>query len=96
VTGGYVYRGDKHSSFYGVYICADYTSQRLFGIKQKDRVLQAVRQVGTSMQGVASFAIDDRGEIYVVGYEGMIYEVDLSGSNFDEEKGNQSTPAGAG
>src|SRR5262249_38768213 len=85
ITGGYVYRGDRASSFYGVYICGDYTSHRIFGLRQQDRILQIVRQSGTAPQGIASFAADDRGELYVVGYEGMVYQLDLSGSNFDDE-----------
>jgi len=83
VTGGYVYRGDKQSSFYGVYICGDYTSRRLFGIKQQDRALQVVRQIGTAPQGIASFAADEGGKIYLVGYEGMIYRLDFAGSVFE-------------
>jgi putative heme-binding domain-containing protein len=85
ITGGYVYRGDKRSSFYGVYICGDYTSHRIFGLKQRDRTLQVVRQIGTAPQNIASFATDERGEIYLVGYEGMIYQLDLAGTNYDDE-----------
>jgi putative heme-binding domain-containing protein len=85
ITGGYVYRGDKRSSFYGVYICGDYTSHRLFGLKQQNRTLQVVRQIGTAPQGIASFATDEQGTIYLVGYEGMVYQLDLSGANFDNE-----------
>jgi putative heme-binding domain-containing protein len=84
ITGGYVYRGDKRSSFYGVYICGDYTSHRIFGLKQQDRKLQVVRQIGMSPQNIASFGTDERGELYLVGYEGMIYQLDLSGTTFDE------------
>jgi len=94
ITGGYVYRGDKHSSFYGVYICGDYTSQHIFGLNQQNRALQVVRQIGTAPQGIASFAADERGEIYVVGYEGMVYQLDLSGTNFDDEFKPTSNPAG--
>jgi putative heme-binding domain-containing protein len=85
ITGGYVYRGDKRSSFYGVYVCGDYTSHRIFGINQQDRTLQVVRQIGTAPQGIASFAQDENGNLYVVGYEGMVYQLDLSGTNFEEE-----------
>ncbi len=85
ITGGYVYRGDKRSSFYGVYICGDYTSHRIFGLKQQDRALQVVRQIGTAPQGIASFATDEGGEIYLVGYEGMIYKLDLAETQFDDE-----------
>jgi putative heme-binding domain-containing protein len=84
ITGGFVYRGDKHSSFYGVYICGDYTSHRIFGLKQQDRALQVIRQIGTAPQGIASFGTDERGEIYVVGYEGMVYQLDLTVTEFDD------------
>jgi len=84
ITGGYVYRGDKHSSFYGVYICGDYTSHRIFGLKQRDRTLQVIRQIGTAPQGIASFGTDEHGDIYVVGYEGMVYQLDLTVTEFDE------------
>src|SRR5262249_2664240 len=35
VTGGFVYRGNAKSSFYGVYIFGDYQSQRLWGLTQE-------------------------------------------------------------
>ena len=84
VTGGYVYRGDKRSSFYGVYIFGDYTSRRIFGLTQRNRSLQTVRQIGMSPQNIASFGTDERGEIYLVGYEGMVYKLDFAGATFDE------------
>jgi len=93
ITGGFVYRGDKRSSFYGVYICGDYTSHRIFGIKQQDRALQVVRQIGTAPQGIASFAEDERGNLYVVGYEGMIYKLDFADAVF--EVGRVGSPASA-
>lgn len=93
ITGGHVYRGDKRSSFYGVYICGDYTSHRIFGLKQKDRVLESVRQIGVSPQGIASFATDERGEIYVVGYEGMVFHLELSAGEFNGETKSDVSPA---
>jgi putative heme-binding domain-containing protein len=83
ITGGYVYRGDPKSSFYGVYICGDFTSRRVFGVKQKDRVLQTVRQLGMCPGWITSFGTDERGDIYAVGYAGMVYHLDLAGSKFD-------------
>jgi putative heme-binding domain-containing protein len=82
ITGGYVYRGDKRSSFQGVYICGDYTSKRIFGVKQTNRVLESVYQIAESPQFIASFGTDERGNIYVVGYEGMIYKLDFSAAVF--------------
>jgi hypothetical protein len=85
VTGGYVYRGDKRSSFYGVYVFGDYTSHRIWGLTQENRALKTVRQIGTSPQNIASFGTDESGEIYVVGYEGMVYKLDFAGATFDEQ-----------
>jgi putative heme-binding domain-containing protein len=85
ITGGYVYRGDKNSSFYGVYICGDYTSHRIWGVTQENRALKTVRQIAMAPQNIASFAQDEAGNIYVVGYEGMIYRLDFSGARFDEK-----------
>lgn len=83
ITGGYVYRGDKSSSFYGVYVCGDFTSRRIWGIKQEGRQLQGVRQIGMAPQSISSFAQDEQGRIYVVGYEGMVYLLDFSGTSFE-------------
>lgn len=84
ITGGHVYRGNRNSSFYGVYICGDYTSHRIFGVKQENRILQSVRQIGTSPQGIASFTQDEEGNLYVVGYEGMVYALDFTNADFDD------------
>ena len=83
ITGGYVYRGDKMSSFYGVYICGDYTSKRIWGLTQENRVLKTIRQIAVSPQVIASFGTDQAGNIYVVGYEGMVYRIDFDSSDFD-------------
>ena len=82
-TGGFVYRADPKSSFYGVYIFGDYQKSRLFALTAKNRVLEKVRLIGESPQQVVSFGRDDEGELYVVGYQGMIYKMDLSVTRFD-------------
>jgi glucose/arabinose dehydrogenase len=83
VTGGFVYRSQKRSSFEGVYIFADYQSQRIFGLRQQNRVLDTVRQIGFAPQRVVSFGRDVEGELYVVGYEGMIYRLRLDRAVFE-------------
>lgn len=82
VIGGCVYRGDKHSSFYGVYICADYTSRRIFGLTQENRVLKSVREIGVAPELIAEFATDERGEVYEVGYGGMVFHLELADADF--------------
>lgn len=78
ITGGFVYRGDKNSPFYGAYICGDYTSKKIFAIRQENRLLKSVQQIATSPQFISSFGTDDAGNIYVVGYEGMVYKIDFN------------------
>ena len=85
VTGGYVYRGDKSSSFYGVYVFGDYTSRRIWGLTQENGRLKVIRQIALSPEGIASFATDEQGKIYVVGYEGMVFELDFAAGVFEHE-----------
>lgn len=86
ITGGPVYRGDKDSSFYGAYLCGDYTSKRIFAVKQEKGLLKAVRQIGVAPQGLVSFGEDEAGNVYTVGFEGRIYKIDFSETDFDKIK----------
>jgi hypothetical protein len=81
-----VYRGNVAQSFRGVYVFGDYTSRLIWGLTQQDRTLTSLWQIGTSPEGIASFATDDRGRIFVVGYEGMVYEIDFSGTEYPAER----------
>jgi glucose/arabinose dehydrogenase len=92
VTGGYVYRGDKNSSFYGVYVFGDFTSRRIWGLTQQDRRLKTIREIGTSPEGIASFATDESGNLYVVGYEGMVYRIDFGAAVFEPEPLSANEP----
>ncbi len=83
VTGGFVYRADPTSSFYGKYIFGDYESRRIFALTQENRMLKEIRQIGISPQRIVSFGLDAEGEIYVVGYEGILYKLDFAGALFE-------------
>jgi putative heme-binding domain-containing protein len=83
ITGGHVYRGDARSSFFGVYVCGDYTSKRIFGLREVTGVLTEVRQIGLLPQRIASFSEDAAMNLYGVGYEGMIYQLDFSQAKFE-------------
>lgn len=82
-TGGFVYRANPKSSFYGVYIFGDYQKKRIFALTQKDRVLDQVRLLATAPQSVVSFGQDAQGQIYFVGYEGNIYKLELDSARFE-------------
>lgn len=84
VTAGHVYRARPDSSFQGIYICGDYESKRLWGITQRNRTLQSIREIGTSPAKIVAFGRDRSGELYVIGYDlGMIYKIDLESARFE-------------
>ena len=61
-------------------------SRSIWGLKQKDRRLVRVREIGRCPEKIASFGVDREGEIYLVGYEpGTLFRLDLSKSDFDED-----------
>jgi putative heme-binding domain-containing protein len=83
IVGGYVYRGDPRSSFYGTYIFGDYESRRVWGLRQTEGRVTGVREIGRAPQHIASFAEDESGEIYLVGYEGTVFHLDLAATRFE-------------
>ncbi len=83
VTGGFVYRGNKDSSFYGVYVFGDYNSKRIFGLTQENGTLKTARQIGSLPQRLVSFSEDEAGNLYAVGFEGTIYQIDFTDARFE-------------
>ena len=93
LMGGQVYRGDKRSAFYGVYVFGDHQSKRIWGLTKVNGSLQVIRQLATAPQAITAFATDEQGGLYVVGYQGMIYQLDFTGTTFDEPVGGASAQA---
>ena len=80
ITGGYVYRAARGgtSAFEGVYVCGDFTSRRVWGLTASaDRKLSGAWQLCTSPQEIASFARDEAGTLYLVGYQGTLFRLDF-------------------
>ncbi len=82
VTGGYVYRGSRSETFRGVYLFGDYETRRVWGLRQEQGRVTEIYDVGHCPDHIASFGTDNAGEIYVIGYEGQIYHLDLSEARF--------------
>ena len=94
VIGGQVVRGGPRSTFYGVYVFGDYTSKRIWGLRQEKRSLKTIRQLALSPQAITAFSVDEQGTLYVVGQQGMIYQLDFSNATFDEPVGGLAPRAG--
>lgn len=75
ITGGRVYRGTAIPDLGAWYVFGDFTSGRLFGIRE-DSVVGTSPEVfrETGLQ-IVSFAEDTDGEIYVLNFGGTIHQV---------------------
>ncbi len=82
ITGGYVYRGNRSPAYQGVYVFGDFNTRLIWGLRQTAGKLESVYRIGIAPNGIASFGIDQQGEIYLVTYKGTIYHVDLSASDY--------------
>ena len=80
MTGGYVYRGERSPGLRGIYLYGDFVSGTLWGLRYangkvtRHEVLVEMPQVKPLRQ-IASFGEDNRGEIYILAYDGKIYEL---------------------
>jgi glucose/arabinose dehydrogenase len=78
VTGGHVYRGKLAPQFYGWYVFGDFESRRIWAVKQEDRVLVDVVELGRAPSRIVSFAEQPTGELLLVGFDdGVIRQLDL-------------------
>ena len=75
VTGGYVYRGRAFPALQGVYLYADFGSGNIWGLREKEGRVIENRRLVTRGPPVPSFAEDAAGELYVVGYNGCLYQL---------------------
>jgi glucose/arabinose dehydrogenase len=76
ITGGYVYRGKKFPALRGVYLYADFQMGTIWGLRYENGKLTAddVIVPANASRNIPSFAEDSSGELYVISFDGTIYE----------------------
>lgn len=85
VTGGYVYRGKKLPSLQGVYLYADFLFGTVWGLRYENGkvtthgVLVEMPKGLNPPRQIASFGEDAAGEVYILAYDGRIYELAEAG-----------------
>ena len=84
VIGGFVYRGCRMPALHGTYFFADFCTDKLSsftgvsgGAAQNvvDRTAELTPGGGLSIDLPAAFAEDARGEIYIIDYDGEVYQI---------------------
>ncbi|MFO0813253.1 MAG: PQQ-dependent sugar dehydrogenase [Gemmatales bacterium] len=68
ITGGFVYRGKAHPELRGMYLYADYVSNKIWALQydfEKKRVI-ANREIANRNQPIMSFGEDEDGELYLL------------------------------
>ena len=81
ITGGYVYRGKKFPALRGVYVYADYQMGTVWGLRYENGKLTADDSLvpGNQRRNIPSFGEDSNGELYVLSFDGTIYEFTEAG-----------------
>ncbi len=74
ITGGYVYRGSDYPDLEGYYIFADFVSGILGTVDGSGNFTN----LGNYGQNWASFGEDINGEMYLAGFNGIIYRVETN------------------
>jgi len=77
ITGGYVYRGKKIPQLRGVYLYADFVLGTVWGLRYENGQVTASGTLvkANPARQVASFAEDLAGEVYVLAFDGNIYDL---------------------
>lgn len=83
VTGGYVYRGAAIPELDGTYFFADFCTGKIWSFVRSgstvtqftDRTVELKPITGESINNIASFGEDDKGEIYIVDRDGEIFKI---------------------
>jgi uncharacterized repeat protein (TIGR03806 family) len=80
VTGGFVYRGSALPDLVGTYLFADFGSKEVFALTTNpDGTAGFERKVTMSGGGIASFAEDANGELWLVDLAGPLFRLDPAG-----------------
>lgn len=73
VTGGYVYRGQNVPELYGKYIYGDYGSRKVWSLLYDGINPATNTQITTAAASITSFGVDQNNELYLVSFNGKIY-----------------------
>jgi glucose/arabinose dehydrogenase len=75
ITGGYVYRGERYPAMSGLYLFGDFCSGRIWALERRGGDRFRMAELLDTELGIASFAQDAAGELYVLALSGGIHRI---------------------
>jgi glucose/arabinose dehydrogenase len=75
VTGGFPYRGEAIPELSGHYFFSDWCGEWVRSFRYREGAVTDLHEWFTDVGQVDSFGLDSRGELYVLTYEGKIYQI---------------------
>ncbi|MFN3872309.1 MAG: PQQ-dependent sugar dehydrogenase [Ignavibacterium sp.] len=73
ITGGYVYRGQNVPELFGKYIYGDYGSRKVWALTYDGVNPPTNTHITTAAGSISSFGVDQNNELYLVSFNGKIY-----------------------
>ncbi len=75
IIGGSVYRGTALPGLVGAYIYADFGSGRIWALRYSAPGVATNTELLHTRLSISSFGVDDAQELYICGYDGIIYHL---------------------
>ena len=76
ITGGFVYRGQSFPDLTGIYLYGDYVSGRIWGLRSAEDGWENTLLLRSELSyALASFGVDEAGELYLVDIRGAIHRI---------------------
>src|SRR5262245_26081986 len=88
ITGGLVYQGKKFPDLRGVYVYADYSTGKVWGLKYSGEKVTWKQDLALTRLQIVGIGADRSGELYLVDYAGQIHTLEPS----PKEKGPSTFP----
>lgn len=78
ITGGFVYQGKAFPELQGVYLYGDYSTGKVWGLKQRDGKVTWTQELAQTRLQILGIGADPAGEPYLVDYAGQIHRLERS------------------
>ncbi|MFO0876996.1 MAG: PQQ-dependent sugar dehydrogenase [Gemmataceae bacterium] len=76
ITGGIVYQGKKHPGLRDAYIYGDYSTGKIWGLRQEKGKVTWKAEVANTRLQIVGFGADRDGELYIVDVGGQIHQLE--------------------